>query len=323
MLTTRDLIVTGITLGILHVVTGLDHMSALAALSAGNSSCGAMTLGIRWGLGHSIGLILVAIIFISLKGDLDLRRIGRFCDILLGIFMITIGLFGVAAAVTTYKEKRLKRNTDVTTSYHSYDNNSNDDNSDKNPFLSSSASLIARSGSGKDLKQSSHEKRDKHENHDAQHRNNEYNKNQDNDNSSPLDIEGSYSDSSYRTDNNHNYESSDSKRNDNSNSNHNSNNSNHISKHNHDHDNSFYSHNKIEAYIHKGCERVFSFLPFIDMRDPFTQKAVSFFIGILHGFAGPGAILGVLPAVEMQSWRASTCYLGSFTIASTLSMVSN
>jgi hypothetical protein len=35
-------------------------------------------------------------------------------------------------------------------------------------------------------------------------------------------------------------------------------------------------------------------------------------IGILHGVAGPGAILGVLPAVEMQSWRASTCYLGIY-----------
>jgi hypothetical protein len=31
-------------------------------------------------------------------------------------------------------------------------------------------------------------------------------------------------------------------------------------------------------------------------------------------------ILGVLPAVEMQSWRASTCYLGSFIVSSTLSM---
>jgi hypothetical protein len=34
-------------------------------------------------------------------------------------------------------------------------------------------------------------------------------------------------------------------------------------------------------------------LPFIDMHDSTTQKIVSFFIGILHGVAGPGAILGI------------------------------
>ena len=33
-----------------------------------------------------------------------------------------------------------------------------------------------------------------------------------------------------------------------------------------------------------------------------------------------GGILGVLPAVEMRSARSSTLYLGSFVLASTLSM---
>ena len=62
------------------------------------------------------------------------------------------------------------------------------------------------------------------------------------------------------------------------------------------------------------------YVPYVDMHDTTTQKLVSFMIGMLHGVAGPGAILGVLPAVEMQSWKASTCYLLSFIVASTLSM---
>ena len=43
-------------------------------------------------------------------------------------------------------------------------------------------------------------------------------------------------------------------------------------------------------------------------------------MGLLHGVAGPGGILGVLPAVEMQHWQSSTLYLGTFIITSTLSM---
>jgi predicted membrane protein len=60
--------------------------------------------------------------------------------------------------------------------------------------------------------------------------------------------------------------------------------------------------------------------PFIDMHDPYTQRIISFCIGLLHGVAGPGGILGVLPAVEMQRWSSSVLYLGSFIVTSTLSM---
>ena len=51
----RSLCVTGASLGMLHVLAGPDHLSALAALSVGNS-WRALTLGVRWGIGHSTGI---------------------------------------------------------------------------------------------------------------------------------------------------------------------------------------------------------------------------------------------------------------------------
>jgi hypothetical protein len=36
------------------------------------------------------------------------------------------------------------------------------------------------------------------------------------------------------------------------------------------------------------------FFPLVDMKDPLTQKIISFCIGLLHGVAGPGGILGFL-----------------------------
>ena len=51
-----------------------------------------------------------------------------------------------------------------------------------------------------------------------------------------------------------------------------------------------------------------------------TQNLLSFVIGIIHGIAGPGGILGVIPAVEMEQTASSVIYLSSFILASTLSM---
>jgi hypothetical protein len=67
----------------------------------------------------------------------------------------------------------------------------------------------------------------------------------------------------------------------------------------------------------KLCTRYF---PCLDLRDQFNQRVLSFLIGMLHGVAGPGGVLGVLPAVEMQNWKSSSLYLASFVFASTASM---
>jgi uncharacterized membrane protein YsdA (DUF1294 family) len=249
---TSHLIWTGLTLGVLHVLAGPDHLSALATLSVGGSFK-ALSLGIRWGLGHSTGLVFVAVIFISLKGDMDLRSIGRFSNIVLGIFMITIGFFGVISALKIFKEKRTKRDFDLNPST-------------ANVKELSLPSLVIHpfplQKIAIELQQSSKIEQS-------------------------FDVEESYIES---------YESGD----------------NHVDK------------NSIDSYNghhdHKECWDFFRALSFIDMHDATTQKIVSFLIGVLHGVAGPGAILGVLPAVEMQSWRASSCYLGSFIVASTLSM---
>lgn len=61
-------------------------------------------------------------------------------------------------------------------------------------------------------------------------------------------------------------------------------------------------------------------IPFLDMNDKATQRVVSLVMGLLHGVAGPGGILGVIPAVEMGHWQSSTIYLGSFITGSTISM---
>lgn len=64
--------------------------------------------------------MVVATIFIALKGDMDLRKLGRYCDLLVGIFMIILGCYGVVGAVKTYNEKRTKRDLDIVVRLESF-----------------------------------------------------------------------------------------------------------------------------------------------------------------------------------------------------------
>jgi hypothetical protein len=52
----------------------------------------------------------------------------------------------------------------------------------------------------------------------------------------------------------------------------------------------------------------------------FSTKTLALFAGIVHGLAGPGGVLGIVPAVQLHDWKLASCYLGSFCISSTLTM---
>ena len=90
-----ELFLLGLTLGVVHVLSGPDHLSALATLSAG-SSWRAALIGMRWGVGHSIGLVLCAVLFIYL--DADLQGFGRVGEPLVGVFMMALGLYSTRQA---------------------------------------------------------------------------------------------------------------------------------------------------------------------------------------------------------------------------------
>ena len=98
-----SLIWTGFVLGSFHVLTP-DHLSALSALSVGGS-WRSFSLGVRWSVGHSLGLLLCTAIFLLMKGDLDLHRMERYCDALVGLFMIMIGGYGVTGSIKNYQYK--------------------------------------------------------------------------------------------------------------------------------------------------------------------------------------------------------------------------
>lgn len=110
------LISTGITLGFIHVLTGPDHLSAIATLSAnvGNANGVAFWLGVRWGIGHSAGLITVGTVFIVLslsskQDEIEIpKNVSLFFECLVGIFMLLLGAYGFGKAWRKRPNRQLK-----------------------------------------------------------------------------------------------------------------------------------------------------------------------------------------------------------------------
>lgn len=82
--------------GILHVLLGPDHLAAIMTVSACQGSA-AIWYGIRWGVGHSVGLLLVALILwlVGHDGNLASSYFAQYASYFSGAFMILLGIYFV------------------------------------------------------------------------------------------------------------------------------------------------------------------------------------------------------------------------------------
>jgi len=88
----------------LHILPHLlDHLSALATLSANVGNGKAFALGIQWGIGHSTGLLSVALILVLTTdggGKLDLPPfVARVLESFVGVFMLSLGCITLGTAI--------------------------------------------------------------------------------------------------------------------------------------------------------------------------------------------------------------------------------
>jgi len=88
---------TGAIAGAVHVLSGPDHLSAVAplAIRGGKRS---WVAGLRWGLGHVAGVLLVGAIAMALRGFIPVERLSGWSEWLVGVVLIGIGLWGLHKA---------------------------------------------------------------------------------------------------------------------------------------------------------------------------------------------------------------------------------
>ncbi len=90
-------VLTGFVAGLNHVLSGPDHLAAVAPLAVEGQQR-AWTSGLRWGLGHASGVVLVGVLSLLLRDILPVDLISSWSERLVGVVLIGIGLWGFRQA---------------------------------------------------------------------------------------------------------------------------------------------------------------------------------------------------------------------------------
>ncbi len=91
----------GFIAGLHHVVTGPDHLAAVAPLSVNDRSA-AWRGGWNWALGHAGGAGFLALIAIALRevAPFDVLRLSLWSERVVGVVLVGIGLWGLRKVLT-------------------------------------------------------------------------------------------------------------------------------------------------------------------------------------------------------------------------------
>lgn len=93
-----SLLIGGLFAGFLHVLMGPDHLAAVAP-SAALRGRDAWRSGLRWGIGHSSGVLCVGIALILLRQLVDISKYAWIGERFVGVALIAIGIWGIRVLV--------------------------------------------------------------------------------------------------------------------------------------------------------------------------------------------------------------------------------
>ena len=84
----------GFLAGAAHVITGPDHWVAITPLSVAQPEH-SLRIGLRWGLGHAVGIILLGVVGLFLRDALSLDSISSVAEGTVGLVLVISGLWAL------------------------------------------------------------------------------------------------------------------------------------------------------------------------------------------------------------------------------------
>jgi hypothetical protein len=89
----------GLAAGLLHVFSGPDHLAAVAPIVADDGgqrrARAGWRTGMQWGVGHTAGVVLIALLLLLLKEQLPLDLISAYSERVVGLALIGVGAWGI------------------------------------------------------------------------------------------------------------------------------------------------------------------------------------------------------------------------------------
>ncbi|MGO6668234.1 urease accessory protein UreH domain-containing protein [Rhizobium ruizarguesonis] len=91
------LLASGLLAGFVHVVSGPDHLAAIAPYAV-DAKARAWRTGIRWGVGHSAGVVGVGLFALLLRDTMSIDIVSAWGERFVGAMLCGIGIWGLRAA---------------------------------------------------------------------------------------------------------------------------------------------------------------------------------------------------------------------------------
>lgn len=88
---------TGLIAGSVHVLSGPDHLAAVAPLAV-KAHQSAWRSGLRWGLGHSAGVAVVGLLALAFREVLPLEALSGWSERLVGVLLLGVGVWALRQA---------------------------------------------------------------------------------------------------------------------------------------------------------------------------------------------------------------------------------
>ncbi len=85
-------LLAGTLASMLHVISGPDHLAAITPLVI-ETKRKAWKIGLSWGLGHLIGMLLIGVLFLIFKEYLPVELISQYSEQLVAIVLIGVGIW--------------------------------------------------------------------------------------------------------------------------------------------------------------------------------------------------------------------------------------
>src|SRR5437588_12119180 len=94
-------VAAGLIAGALHVLSGPDHLAAIAPLAVRRPKR-AWAPGVRWGLGHSAGVAVIGLLSLWLRDSLPVVLLSSWGERIAGVMLIGIGFWGLRKALKVH-----------------------------------------------------------------------------------------------------------------------------------------------------------------------------------------------------------------------------
>ncbi|NIS48757.1 MAG: nickel transporter [Aliifodinibius sp.] len=93
-------LVTGGIAGIIHVLTGPDHLAAVTPFTVDKRSR-AWLVGLLWGVGHTAGVWTIGVLVFLFKEMLPVDLLSAWSERLVGAVLVVLGIWGIRRGFTT------------------------------------------------------------------------------------------------------------------------------------------------------------------------------------------------------------------------------